>query len=116
MTSIFVGRRKLRRQESASPTPIREACAPLSLEIHTALTAFDDRLVDSLGRSDIRLICSEWFLDQPDGCRIQRRQELEALESGGCKPLLGHQEAVDLIQRGDRSVGALTYGCAIVRN
>ena len=45
------------------------------------------------------------------GSRIQRRQELEALEESGAEqPLLRPEEAAALVRRGDRSAGALTYG------
>ena len=52
-----------------------------------------------------------WLLARPDGFRLTYRQELEALERNGASPspLLSPEEAVELIERGNRSVGALTY-------
>ena len=35
-------------------------------EMYDILTAFDDRLVDALKTSVIRLVCVEWLLAQPD--------------------------------------------------
>ena len=35
-------------------------------EMYDILTAFDDRLVDALKASVIRLVCVEWLLAQPD--------------------------------------------------
>ena len=78
-------------------------------EIYTALATFDEDLIKALRKGDIRLVGSEWFLAQPDGYRIQRRQDLEA------RALLTPDEAVELIQEGNRGVGSLTYGCAPAR-
>ena len=80
-------------------------------EIYTALTKFDDGLVEALRAGDIRLVRSEWFLALPDGYRIQRRQDLEALAPAS--PLLTPDEAVVLLRQGNRGVGSLTYGCAL---
>ena len=55
----------------------------------------------------------------PCACRCLRNlsasscrtgQQLEALERTGDSPLLSPEEAVALVRRGDRSVGALSYG------
>ena len=80
-------------------------------EIYTALTKFDDGLVEAFRAGDIRLVRSEWFLALPDGYRIQRRQDLEALAPAS--PLLMPEEAVALLRQGNRGVGSLTYGCAL---
>jgi hypothetical protein len=49
---------------------------------------------------------------QPDNFKMPNRQELEALEKSGASPspLLSGEEAAALVRRGDRSIGALTYG------
>ena len=80
-------------------------------DIRRTLSALDERLREVLGRRAIRLVSSEWVLAQPEGFRMLRRQELEEFERNGSgSPLLSDQEAVALLMRGDRSVGALTYG------
>ena len=79
-------------------------------EIYTALTKLDDGFVEALQAGDIRLVRSEWFLALPDGDRIKRRQDLEALAPAS--PLLTPDEAVALLRQGNRGVGSLTYGCA----
>ena len=101
--------RPAERQVSAEGVVTR-----LPLEIYTALTALDDGLVETLRAGDIRLVSSEWFLAQPDGYRIQRRQDLEALEAlDSASPLLTPDEAVELIRQGTRGAASLTYGCAL---
>ena len=48
---------------------------------------------------------------------MQRRQELEQLDAASPdSPLLPQAEAVKLIERGDRSVGVLTYGWLCPQN
>jgi hypothetical protein len=49
---------------------------------------------------------------QPANFKMPNRQALEELERSGASPspLLSPQEAVALVERGDRSIGALTYG------
>ena len=85
----------------------------LSHEVHQALTALDNRLVEVLERGDIRLMRGAWLLAQPEDFRISKRQDIEALEMGASpSPLLSPEEAVDLIRGGSRSVGVLSYGCA----
>ena len=76
-------------------------------EVYTALATFDEDLIKALRAGDICLVRSEWFLAQPVGYRIRRRQDLEA------RALLTPDEAVELIQEGNRGVGSLTYGCAL---
>ena len=94
---------------------IAPASAPdrsLPPEIHTELTKLDDKMIGVVEQGDIRFVRSSWLLDQPDGFRMPNRQKLEALEEQGVSPspLLSPHEAVDLVRRGDRSAGALTYG------
>ena len=81
------------------------------------LSRLDDRLVERLEEGVMKLVRSS-YMKQPFVLRIQRRQELEELQDrlvdeGAAVeklPLLTPQEAVALIRRGNRSVGALTYG------
>lgn len=84
----------------------------LPTELFAQLTKFDDPLIEVLRRGDIRLLRVVWLLAQPPDFRIMYRQQLEELEAQGASPspLLSPEEAVSLVQRGDRSVGALTYG------
>ena len=74
------------------------------------LSRLDDGLVQVLRRGDIRLLRVAWLMERPDGYIMERRQELEAREREGESPLLSTQEAAELVRRGDRSVGAFTYG------
>ena len=85
----------------------------LPATIHTALSSFDDTLVAVLAKGHIRLVRAAWLLTLPGDYRIVRRQELEALEEKGTSPspLLSPEEAVGLVRKGNRGVGALTYGC-----
>lgn len=81
-------------------------------EVKTSLSKLDDALVNALKRGEIRLVRAEWLLAQPADYRMQYRQELEAIEQRGVSPspLLAPDEAVALMRRGTRSIGALTYG------
>ena len=85
---------------------------PVASEEAAALQALgddlDDRLIARLQAEDIRLLRPTWLLDQPETYRIEYRQQLEARERAGESPLLSADEAVALVRRGDRSVGALT--------
>ena len=81
----------------------------LPSDLRDALTELDAPLLAVLANGSIRLLRSKWLLAQPDGYTLPRRQELEELEKQGQSPLLSCEEAVALIKRGDRSVGALTY-------
>ena len=49
---------------------------------------------------------------QPDNFKMPNRQALEEIERSGDlpSPLLSPQEAAALVERGDRSIGVLTYG------
>ena len=88
------------------------ATGELPPEVREALSKLDDRLVEVLKRGDARLVRSAWLLAQSADYRMQRRQDLEALAPGpsGVSPLLSAEEAVELVRRGKRSAGALTYG------
>ena len=87
-------------------------------EIIRVLSGLDDRLADALRAGDIKLLRVSWLrrlrrlLRQPNERRLKRRQELEALflAPGKKPPLLSAEEAVALLRRGNRGVGALTHG------
>ena len=76
------------------------------------LSSFDNPVLDALESRAIRLVSTKWFLAQPKGYQIQRRQALEALERTGAtpSPFLTPAQAVTLICRGVRAAGVLTYG------
>jgi ankyrin repeat protein len=87
-------------------------------EIIRVLSGLDDRLADALRAGDIKLLSVSWLrrlrrlLRKPNKRRLKRRQELEALflASGKKSPFLSAEEAVALLRRGNRGVGALTHG------
>ena len=88
-----------------------DGASPRRSAMQVELSALDERLIQTLLAGHIRLLRVAWLLAQPVGYRIQRRQELEALEESGAEqPLLRPEEAAALVRRGDRSAGALTYG------
>jgi hypothetical protein len=83
-------------------------------EIIRVLSGLDDRLAEALRAGDIKLLRVSWLRRlrrlrrQPDWRSLRRRQELEALKAES--PFLSAEEAVALLRRGDRGVGALTHG------
>eukprot|EP00900_Chrysochromulina_parva_P008174 jgi/Chrpa1/17358/Chrysochromulina_OHIO_Genome00018627-RA len=85
-----------------------------SEEMIRVLSRLDDRLADALRDGDIKLLRVSWLrrlrglLRQPDWRSLRRRQELEALRAES--PFLTAEEAVVLLRRGTRGVGALTHG------
>ena len=85
--------------------------ATLPAEVHRALAAFDASLANALGAAIIRLLRSEWLLAQPAGFTLPYRQQLEELERNGASPspLLSPEEAVALLQQGNRSIGSVTH-------
>lgn len=80
--------------------------------IKALLSKLDDRLAEVLGSGAIRLVRIAWLETQPRDYRMQRCQDLEAIERSGVSPspLLTPQEAVDLLRKGSRSIGTLSYG------
>jgi hypothetical protein len=80
-----------------------------SAQLLRVLSKLDDRLIDRLDAGDIRILRASW-LCQPSVARLARRQDLEQLERGGDSPFLRANEATDLLRRGGRCLGALTYG------
>jgi hypothetical protein len=97
---------------SESPTLGQLSVTPLPPKLHRALTELDKIVIQVLMCGAIRLLCVKWLLMQPDTFKMPNRQELEALEKSGASPspLLSREEAAALVRRGDRSIGALTYG------
>jgi hypothetical protein len=89
-----------------------DVCTPLPPKLHQALTELDKIVIQVLLCGAIRLLCVEWLLMQPDSFKMPNRQALEALEKSGASPspLLSREAAAALVRRGDRSIGALTYG------
>eukprot|EP00900_Chrysochromulina_parva_P009059 jgi/Chrpa1/18154/Chrysochromulina_OHIO_Genome00024001-RA len=89
-----------------------ESCALLPPKLHQALSELDTILIEVLLSGAIRLLRVEWLMKQLDHFRMPRRQVLEELEERGVSPspLLSGEEAAALVRRGDRSIGALTYG------
>jgi hypothetical protein len=85
---------------------------PLPPKLRQALTELDKIVIQVLLRGAIRLLCVKWLLMQPANFKMPNRQALEELEESGASPspLLSPQEAAALVERGDRSIGALTYG------
>eukprot|EP00900_Chrysochromulina_parva_P008840 jgi/Chrpa1/17958/Chrysochromulina_OHIO_Genome00025903-RA len=81
-------------------------------KLHRALTELDKIVIQVLLLGAIRLLCVKWLLMQPANFKMPNRQALEELERSGASPspLLSPQEAAALVERGDRSIGALTYG------
>ena len=85
-----------------------------SEEMIRVLSGLDDRLADALRAGDVKLLRVSWLrrlrrlLRQPDWRSLRRRQELEALRAES--PFLSAEEAVALLRRGTRGVGALTHG------
>ena len=84
--------------------------SPLPPDVLRALSALDDRLIAKLASGAIRLASVEWLEVQPEGFLMPFRQQLEEEEKSGASPspLLTPDEAVELIKRGDRSVGVLS--------
>ena len=82
----------------------------LDEEVIHALSSDGTNLVERLQCGDIRLVNTAWLVLQPASYRIQRRQELEALEASGASPspLLSTEAAVRYLNTGDRSVAALS--------
>ena len=89
-----------------------DGCALLPPKLHQALSELDTILIKVLLSGAIRLLRVEWLMKQLDNFKMQNRQALEELEKSGVSPspLLSGEEAAALVRRGDRSIGALTYG------
>ena len=68
--------------------------------------------MEALQREDIRLLRVEWLLSQPEGYKMQRRQDLEERERADrvLSPLFSGAESVQLIRNGKREIAGLSYG------
>lgn len=106
--------RALSRSHSISSlaTPTSAHSAGQVLPELLVLSSLDDQLASALQRKDIRLLRTDWLLQQSPGYVLQRRQNLEALELQGASPspFLSGDEAVALLRRCDRSIGVLSHG------
>ena len=101
------------QSEKISPEQISpDAGTPLPPKLIRALTELDKIVIQVLMCGAIRLICVKWLLTRPDNFKMPNRQALEEIERSGASPspLLSPREAAALVRRGDRSIGALTYG------
>ena len=89
-----------------------DACTPLPPKLRQALTELDKIVIQVLLCKAIRLLCVKWLLMQPANFKMPNRQALEEIERSGASPspLLNPREAAALVERGDRSIGTLTYG------
>jgi hypothetical protein len=89
-----------------------DGCTLLPPKLPKALSELDAILIKVLLSGAIRLLRVEWLMKQLDNFKMPNRQALEELEKSGVSPspLLSPPEAVALVKRGDRSIGALTYG------
>ena len=89
----------------------------LDPEVKRELSALDYDLIEVLGRGDIALVRSSWLLAQRDlqpNYRIVRRQDLKPV--GGITPHLEPEEAKRLLLKGERAIGALSFGWPIQGN
>ena len=84
------------------------------LNVMSQCRHLDEGLMATFSRGDIRLLRRAWVLEAPDQ-HLPYRQVLEERERRGEMPLLSPEEAAALLERGDRSIGALTQ-CAPPRN
>ena len=104
---------------SAAERALKEAEARLLDEAATrskwvSLFALDDTLASTLRQGSIRLVRTSWFLAASASADFQlpHRQALE-MRPDSSEALLSPDEAVDLLRRGGRCIGSLTYGwCA----
>jgi hypothetical protein len=89
-----------------------EGSTPLPPKLRQALTELDKIVIQVLLCGAIRLLCVKWLLMQPADFKMPNRQALEEIERSGASPspLLSPQEAAALVERGNRSIGTLTYG------
>ena len=78
------------------------------------LMQLDARLEAALAREDIRLVRVSWLRARPDGFKLLKRQELEAIEAAAGsleeRPLLSGQEAVQMLRCADRRIAVLSHG------
>eukprot|EP00900_Chrysochromulina_parva_P027515 jgi/Chrpa1/9398/Chrysochromulina_OHIO_Genome00015588-RA len=89
----------------------RHRLVELDPEVKRELSELDHDLLEAFGRGDIALVRSTWLLAQlalqPD-FRIVRRQDLKP--AGGITPHLEPEEAKRLLLKGERAIGAFSFG------
>eukprot|EP00900_Chrysochromulina_parva_P008028 jgi/Chrpa1/17226/Chrysochromulina_OHIO_Genome00024024-RA len=112
---IFSQLQELRSSaKQAAKDAAKDACTPLPPKLRQALTELDKIVIQVLLGGAIRLLCVKWLLMQPANFKMPNRQALEEIErslkGASPSPLLSCEEAAALVERGDRSIGALTYG------
>ena len=95
------------------PPPILRAPAlpALARSVSTAiaqLSKLDERLLVPIRRRDIALVRTKWLLAQPADFRLLSRQQLEKQMRASPTPLLMPEEAIALIQKGERCVGVVS--------
>ena len=95
----------------------RHQLVELDPEVKRELSELDHDLLEAFGRGDIALVRSSWLLAQlalqPD-YRIVRRQDLKPV--GGISPHLEPEEAKRLLLKGERAIGAFSFGWPISGN
>ncbi|KOO30639.1 hypothetical protein Ctob_002930, partial [Chrysochromulina tobinii] len=95
----------------------RHRLVELDPEVKRELSALDNDLAEVLESGDIALVRSSWLLAQlalqPD-YRIVRRQDLKPV--GGISPHLEPEEAKRLLLKGERAIGAFSFGWPISGN
>ena len=80
--------------------------APRAQKAVTLFATLDERFAAALANGHIKLVSSA-FIKRSDHM-IQRRQDLEALESTGVTVFLKEEEAVAALHANIRAIGALT--------
>ena len=78
-----------------------------------ALAKLDEPLVTVLRNGDIRLLCAAWLLTQPEGYRLERRQDLEAREAAGERPFLTAKQAEAALRKGKRAIAVVSQCAAL---
>ena len=102
-------RQALRQQLAGTGAAGEASQSELGAEVRI-LSSLDDRLIAALLAGFIRLVRSEWLIQQPDEYCIERRQELEERERNGetPTPLLSPEEGAALVRSAARCVGAVS--------
>ena len=100
-----------------APAPASKGGFDIDPEVKRELSALDNDLLQAFGRGDIALVRSAWLkaqlARQPD-YRIVRRQDLKPV--GGISPHLEPEEAKRLLLKGERAIGAFSFGWPISGN
>jgi hypothetical protein len=96
---------------ATAPRP-KKAASFRNTRAMSTLSSLDSRLIDVLASGDIVLIRVSWLRARSGSYRLERRQDLEKRKGA----LLTSEEAVDLIQMGQRAVGVLSHGWLTMAN